>query len=82
MEFATKYNINQKVFFLADNAIHQGCIQSVFIYAYNDSGYLNRQSVHYNIECYEKALKKKYQDVEESLIFHTKEELIEYLTQQ
>ena len=78
MEIKTKYNIGDKVFFIQENAVHQGFIKEIAVYVSND-GYSDIQREYYDIKSYEKAIDKEYKKVNQSLIYKTKEELLKSL---
>ena len=78
MEIKTKYNIGDKVFFIQENAVHQGFIKEIAVYVSND-GYSDIQREYYDIKSYEKAIDKEYKKVNQSLIYKTKEELLNSL---
>ena len=46
MEIKTKYNIGDKVFFIQENAVHQGFIKEIAVYVSND-GYSDIQREYY-----------------------------------
>ena len=78
MGIKTKYNIGDKVFFIQENAVHQGFIKEIAVYVSND-GYSDIQREYYDIKSYEKAIDKEYKKVKQSLIYKTKEELLNSL---
>ena len=78
MGIETKYNIGDKVFFIQENAVHQGFINEIAVYVSND-GYSDVQREYYDIRSYEKAIYKEYKKVNQSLIYKTKEELLKSL---
>lgn len=78
MGIKTKYNIGDKVFFIQENAVHQGFIKEIAVYVSND-GYSDIQREYYDIKSYEKAIDKEYKKVNQSLIYKTKEELLKSL---
>lgn len=78
MEIKTKYNIGDKVFFIQENAVHQGFIKEIAVYVSND-GYSDIQREYYDIKSYEKAIDKEYKKVNQSLIYKTKEEFLKSL---
>lgn len=78
MGIETKYNIGDKVFFIQENAVHQGFIKEIAVYVSND-GYSDVQREYYDIKSYEKAIDKEYKKVNQSLIYKTKEELLKSL---
>lgn len=78
MGIKTKYNIGDKVFFIQENAVHQGFIKEIAVYVSND-GYSDIQREYYDIKSYEKAIDKEYKKVNQSLIYKTKEELLNSL---
>ena len=78
MGIKTKYNIGDKVFFIQENAVHQGFIKEIAVYVSND-GYSDIQREYYDIKSYEKPIDKEYKKVNQSLIYKTKEELLKSL---
>ena len=78
MGIKTKYNIGDKVFFIQENAVHQGFIKEIAVYVSND-GYSDIQREYYDIKSYEKAIDKEYKKVQQPLIYKTKEELLNSL---
>ena len=78
MGIKTKYNIGDKVFFIQENAVHQGFIKEIAVYVSND-GYSDIQREYYDIKSYEKAIDKEYKNVNQFLIYKTKEELLNSL---
>lgn len=78
MGIKTTYNIGDKVFFIQENAVHQGFIKEIAVYVSND-GYSDIQREYYDIKSYEKAIDKEYKKVNQSLIYKTKEELLKSL---
>lgn len=78
MKIETKYNIGDKVFFLHDNAIHQGYIRQVAVNVTCSEGCFD-QNEYYNIDCYDIALFKTCKNIEKSLIYKSKKDLLESL---
>lgn len=78
MKIETKYNIGDNVFFLQENAIHQGYIRQVAVNVTCSEGCVN-QNEYYNIDCYDRVIFKTFKNVEKSLVYKSKEELIESL---
>ena len=78
MKIETKYNIGDEVFFLQENAIHQGYIRKIVVCVTSSEGCVN-QNEYYDIYCYDRVLSKTYKDVKKSLIYKTKEELLKSL---
>lgn len=78
MEIKTTFNIGSKVFFLQENAVHYGFISNISVNISYD-GYSERQSEYYDIISRESVIERKYKDVEKSLIYNSKEELLNSL---
>lgn len=78
MNIETKYNIGDKVFFLQENAVHQGYIRQVVVNATCSEGCVY-QNEYYIIDCYYRTGSKTYKNVEKSLIYKSKEELLKSL---
>lgn len=78
MGFETKYSIGNKVFFIQENAVHQGIIKRISVYL-SSNDYSMQQNEYYDIDSYDKAIYKTYRDVDKSLIYKSKEELLKSL---
>lgn len=75
MKIDTKYSISNKVYFLKDDAVHQGVIIGVNVSVLSDMYGCISEYMYYDIKC----TNKTYNHISEKSIFKTKQELLDSL---
>lgn len=75
MKIDTKYSIPNKVYFLKDDAVHQGVIIGVNVSVLSDEYGDISEYMYYDIKC----TNKTYNHISEKSIFKTKQELLDSL---